>query len=68
MTYRFEFNVKPRRGIIQFVIEKDDKLLCLDLTPEEVATLSNKSSFAYQTMDDYDKDEPDQYNREPRIH
>ena len=33
MTYRFEFNVKPRRGIIQFVIERDDKLLCLDLTP-----------------------------------
>jgi len=39
-------------------------LLCLDLTPEEVATLSNKSSFAYQTMDDWDKDEPDQYNRD----
>ena len=56
MTYRFEFNVKPKRGIVQFVIEKDDKLLCLDLTPEEVATLSNKSSFAYQAMDDYDKD------------
>ena len=68
MTYRFEFNVKPKRGIVQFVIEKDDKLLCLDLTPEEVATLSNKSSFAYQTMDDWDKDEPDQYNREPRVH
>ena len=68
MTYRFEFNVKPRRGIIQFVIEKDDKLLCLDLTPEEVATLNSNSANAYQTMDDYDKDEPDQYNREPRAH
>ena len=68
MAFRFEFNVKPRRGIIQLVIERDDKLLCLDLTPEEVAMLSNKSAFAYQTMDDYDKDEPDQYNREPRVH
>ena len=68
MAFRFEFNVKPRRGIIQLVIERDDKLLCLDLTPKEVATLNTKSGFAYQTMDDYDKDEPDQYNREPRIH
>lgn len=68
MTYRFEFNVKPRRGIIQFVIERDDKLLCLDLTPDEVAALNSKSGFAYQAMDDYDKDEPDQYNRELRIH
>jgi len=68
MTIRFEFNVKPRRGIIQFVINKDDKLLCIDLTPEEVATLNTKSGFAYQAMDDYDKDEPDQYNRELRVH
>ena len=37
MAFRFEFNVKPRRGIIQLVIERDDKLLCLDLTPKEVA-------------------------------
>jgi hypothetical protein len=68
MTYRFEFNVKPRRGIVQFVIERDDKLLCLDLTLEELDTLIGKSANAYQAMDDYDKDEPDQYNREPRIH
>ena len=26
------------------------------------------STAHYQTMDDYDKDEPDQYNREPRVH
>ena len=68
MTYRFEFNVKPRRGIVQFVIERDDKLLCLDLTLEELDTLIGKSANAYQAMDDYDKDEPDQYNREPRVH
>ena len=68
MTYRFEFNVKPKRGIVQFVIERDDKLLCLDLTLEELDTLIGKSANAYQAMDDYDKDEPDQYNREPRIH
>ena len=68
MTYRFEFNIKPRRGIVQFVIERDDKLLCLDLTLEELDTLIGKSANAYQAMDDYDKDEPDQYNREPRIH
>jgi len=68
MTYRFEFNVKPKRGIVQFVIERDDKLLCLDLTLEELDTLIGKSANAYQAMDDYDKDEPDQYNREPRVH
>ena len=68
MTYRFEFNIKPKRGIVQFVIERDDKLLCLDLTLEELDTLIGKSANAYQAMDDYDKDEPDQYNREPRIH
>jgi len=68
MTYRFEFNIKPRRGIVQFVIERDDKLLCLDLTLEELDTLIGKSANAYQAMDDYDKDEPDQYNREPRVH
>ena len=68
MTYRFEFNIKPRRGIVQFVIERNDKLLCLDLTLEELDTLIGKSANAYQAMDDYDKDEPDQYNREPRIH
>ena len=68
MTYRFEFNIKPKRGIVQFVIERDDKLLCLDLTLEELDTLIGKYANAYQAMDDYDKDEPDQYNREPRIH
>ena len=68
MTYRFEFNIKQKRGIVQFVIERDDKLLCLDLTLEELDTLIGKSANAYQAMDDYDKDEPDQYNREPRIH
>ena len=68
MTYRFEFNIKPRRGIVQFVIERDDKLLCLDLTLQELDTLIGKSANAYQAMDDYDKDEPDQYNREPRVH
>ena len=68
MAFRFEFNVKPKRGIIQLVIERDDKLLCLDITPEEVATLNNKSGFAYQAMVDYDQDELDQYNREPRVH
>ena len=68
MAFRFEFNVKPRRGIIQLVIERDDKLLCLDLTPEEVATLNNKSGFAYQILDDYDQDELDQYNRNMEVH
>tara|TARA_R110002020_G_scaffold139097_1_gene309799 strand:- start:2670 stop:2876 length:207 start_codon:yes stop_codon:yes gene_type:complete len=68
MAFRFEFNVKPRRGIIQLVIERDDKLLCLDLTPEEVATLNTKSGFAYQILDDYDQDELDQYNRNMEVH
>ena len=68
MAFRFEFNVKPKRGIIQLVIERDDKLLCLDLTPEEVATLNTKSGFAYQILDDYDQDELDQYNRNMEVH
>ena len=68
MAFRFEFNVKPRRGIIQLVIERDDKLLCLDLTPKEVATLNTKSGFAYQILDDYDQDELDQYNRNMEVH
>ena len=70
MAFRFELNIKPRRGIIQLVIERDDKLLCLDLTPEELTALIDKATFAYHGIKDFDRDdtEPDQYNRDKKVH
>ena len=58
----FEVEQKTRYYDIEV---KYGNILCLDLTPEELATLIDKATFAYQGIKDFDRDdtEPDQYNR-----